>query len=513
MATGAPLSALLPVTARNQHDFAAADGHRRRTWGELAQRSDRTANAIRALGLGEGDRFAVLMRNRVEWLEVVVGNLLAGTEYVPVNWHLAAPEIAYLLEDSGARFLLHDSTTRGLCESAVALCPGVRLLDVDREWEAAVGAAPARLGTSGRAGAVLIYTGGTTGRPKAVIRDEVRRVPLDELPDFHRRAATEVWHFPAGPAVHLTVCPLYHGAPPGLMLYSLLLGQSVVVHDAFDAERTLATIERERVTVLPLVPIQILRLLRLAPEVRSRYDLSSLEYVVHGAAPCPRWAKEALIDWLGPIAWEYYGAVEGTGPFLCDSRTWLERPGTVGKPPPSFEVWAEDGQGKRLGPGQVGELRFRNSAGSPAYYHDEAKTSAAVRPDGTYSIGDFGWFDEDGYLYIADRRADLILSGGVNIYPAEIEAALSAHPGVRDVAAVGLPDDEWGERIHAVIEVEAGTVLTPGDLGEHCRRLIAGFKCPRSYEFVDHLPRDESGKLRRNRVRELSRAAQRGAGH
>jgi long-chain acyl-CoA synthetase len=250
-------------------------------------------------------------------------------------------------------------------------------------------------------------------------------------------------------------------------------------------------------------------LLRLPESTRAAYDVSSLEYVVHGAAPCPRWAKAELIKWFGPIVWEYYGAVEGTGPFLCDSATWLERPGTVGRPPPHFEVWVEDAEGHPVGPGEIGELHFRNARGFPVYFNDPDKTAATVRSDHSYAIGDYGSCDSDGFFYIADRRVDMILSGGVNIYPAEIEGALTQHPSVCDAAVVGLDDDEWGQRAHAVVVLEPGAPITAEALDAHCRKLIGGLKCPCSYEMVAALPRDESGKLRRHVVRDGVLAARR----
>jgi long-chain acyl-CoA synthetase len=493
---------LLPITDENQHEVAISDAKVSRTWRELDNRAAQIANALREMNVGHGAHFAVLMRNRVAWIEMMLGNLLAGSEYVPVNWHLAPAEVAYILEDSEARFLLHDDVNRELAEAAAALVGGVQLIDVDVEWEERIARSSEHFDPPVAAGGVLLYTGGSTGRPKAVVRSEVRSVPLADFPEFNRRNAIGRWHFPEEIGVFLGVCPLYHSAPGGLTLYSIFLGYRVVILDRFDAQETLAAIERERITMVILVPTQIIRLLRLPQDIKDQYDLSSLTYVLHGAAPCPRWAKEALIEWFGPIVWEYYGAVEGTGPFVCDSRTYLERPGTVGKPPKDFAVWVEDESGNRLGAGEVGELWYQNERGFPMYHKDPVKTAAAVRPDGAYRIGDFGYFDEDGYLFIADRRSDMIVSGGVNVYPVEIEAALSEHPSVRDVAVVGLEDEEWGKRLHAIVVLDDGAVATAEDLDAHCRARIASFKCPKSYDFVAKLPRDESGKLRRHLIRD-----------
>jgi long-chain acyl-CoA synthetase len=256
------------------------------------------------------------------------------------------------------------------------------------------------------------------------------------------------------------------------------------------------------------VPTQIVRLLRLPEAVRARFDTSSLQVVWHGAAPCPRWAKEQLIDWFGLVVWEYFGSTEGTGPFLCDSLSFLERPGTIGQPPAHLTPVVLDEHGRPARPGQIGELWFRSEWGPPAYHNDEDKTRSIRRPDGLFTAGDFGWIDDDGYVFIADRRVDLILSGGVNIYPAEIEAALTEHPAVRDAAAIGLPDDEWGQSVHAVVEVAPGSDLRPDELDAFVRQRLAGFKCPKSYRFVDALPRDEAGKLRRHQLRQIEPAAE-----
>jgi long-chain acyl-CoA synthetase len=495
------MSVLIPITDDNRDRVAVSDASTALTWGELDERANQTACALTALDLGHGSRLAVLMRNRVAWVEIIVGTLLAGLEYLPINWHLTPSEVAYLLEDSSARVILYDEENRDLALAAAALAPDVVAINVDSEWPARLATQPVTFEPPGPTGGVLLYTGGSTGRPKAVIRSEVRSVPLADFPDFNRRNALQLWHFPSAPGVFLSVCPLYHSAPPGLLTYALFLGSRVHILDRFDAESTLAAIAALDVTCMAVVPTQMIRMLRLPPATRERYDVSSLEYVLHGAAPCPRWAKEELISWFGPVVWEYYGAVEGTGPILCDSTTFLDRPGTVGKPPPNIDVWVEDDEGRPLPAGEVGTLWFRRGGSHPIYHNDAAKTSAAVRPDGSYTIGDFGRFDSDGYLYIADRRADMILSGGVNIYPAEIEAALSEHPAIRDVAVIGLDDDEWGKRVHAIVSLEDGSTASEQELDRHCRQRLAGFKCPRSYEVVARVARDESGKLRRHQIR------------
>lgn len=495
-------TSILPLDLVDLDDEAVSDGRSSRTWRALDVRSRQVANALLALGLTAGDRFAVLMRNRTEWVDIILGNLLAGTEYVPVNWRLSPAEVAHLIADSGATVLVHDGQNADSAAAVGAIHPALRLIDVDSEWNRLVSSMSEQYHAGEAAGGVLLYTGGTTGLPKAVIRSEVRSVPLADFPEFNRHNAVGVWHFPTGPGAHLVVCPMHHSAPPGLMTYSIFLGQRVHILDRFDPESTLAAIEREQISVLVMVPTQIVRMLRLPEEVRRRYDVSTLRYVVHGAAPCPQWARRELIEWFGRVVWEYYGAVEGTGPFLCSADEFLARPGTVGRPPSHFEVWVEDEDGRRLADGETGALWFRNQRGHPIYQNDPEKTADAVRSDGSYTIGDHGYFDADGYLFIVDRRTDMIVSGGVNIYPAEIESVLSEHLDVADVAVIGLPDDEWGQRLHAVVVPERGSAPTPEELDRHCRQRLAGFKCPRSFELVSGLARDESGKLRRRAVRE-----------
>jgi long-chain acyl-CoA synthetase len=346
----------------------------------------------------------------------------------------------------------------------------------------------------------MLYTSGTTGQPKGVFRRE--------------RAATSVavlgLFAPQLGDVHLCTGPLYHAAPLAFSLgIPLALGATIVMMDGWDATETLALIERERVTHVHMVPTMFHRLLSLPESVREAYDLASLRFVIHGAAPCPVHVKRRLISWLGPIVFEYYAATEGTATWV-DSDQWLARPGTVGKVEPPDLVRILDPHGAPLPTGEAGLVYIKApEAGRFEYFNDAGKTASTYRGD-YFSLGDVGYLDPDGYLYLTDRSANLIISGGVNIYPAEVDAVLLEHPAVGDAATIGLPDDEWGESVLAVVEPAAGVTVDDAlraDLLEFCRERLAHFKCPRRVEFVDELPRHDNGKIYKRLLRDRYRAA------
>jgi acyl-CoA synthetase (AMP-forming)/AMP-acid ligase II len=349
----------------------------------------------------------------------------------------------------------------------------------------------------------MFYSSGTTGRPKGIERPAVRTPlgatgPIDEL---MRRL-----YGLGADSVYLSTGPLYHAAPLGWSTAAQRAGGTAVVMERFDPLRTLELIERYRVTHVQFVPTMMRRLLRLPDEDRRRYDLSSLRAVIHAAAPCPVDLKREIIDWLGPIVWEYYAGSEGNGYFAIDSADWLAHPGSVGRAMYGTPHVLDD-QGAELPPGEIGTIWFAGTAAF-AYHNDAEKTADAFNDQGWSTLGDVGRLDADGYLYLSDRRVDLIIAGGVNIYPQEIENVLTAHPAVFDAAVVGVPDEEMGQRVVAVVQAEPGTDF---DLGEqlfaYCRARLAGFKCPREIVFADELPRLPSGKLLRRWVRDWLAAA------
>jgi long-chain acyl-CoA synthetase len=313
-----------------------------------------------------------------------------------------------------------------------------------------------------------------------------------------------------GESVHLCTGPLYHAAPLSFSLgVPHLNGATVVMMDGWDAEQALELIARYRVTHTHMVPTMFHRLLSLPAATRDRYDLSSFKFILHGAAPCPVSVKQRLIEWLGPIVHEYYAATEGSGSYV-DSHTWLKKPGTVGKPPTEDHVKILDDAGKELPPNQAGTIYLKAPAegqGRFTYYKDTQKTDKAYR-GGYYTLGDVGYLDEDGYLYLTDRSAHLIISGGVNIYPAEVEAVLLTHPGVADVGVIGVTNEEWGEEVKAVVELQSGYAASPQlaqEMIEFCRQRLAHFKCPRSVDFVENLPRHDNGKLYKQALRQRYR--------
>jgi long-chain acyl-CoA synthetase len=345
----------------------------------------------------------------------------------------------------------------------------------------------------------MLYTSGTTGRPKGVHR---------ATPPPNAVATLRLYGYVPGEDRHLCTGPLYHAAPLAFSLNApITAGVGVVLMDGWDAEETLRLIDEHGITHTHMVPTMFHRLLSLPDDVRARHDLSTLRFVLHGAAPCPIVVKQRLIEWLGPIVWEYYAATEGVGSFV-DSTTWLAHPGTVGKPLTPDQVVIGNELAEPLPTGEVGLVWLKAPAtGRFAYYKDEGKTRSTYVGD-RFTLGDMGYLDEEGFLFLTDRTANLIITGGVNVYPAEVDAALLEHPAVADAATIGVPSAEWGEEVKAVIELKDGVAATAAlgdELIAHCRRRLAGFKCPRTVDFVDALPRQDNGKIYKGLLRERYR--------
>ena len=476
------------------------------SWRGLGERVNRWIGLLAGRGLGRGDRIACVLGNRRETFEVLLACLHTGITAVPVNWHLTEPEIAYILNDSGSKALVVEPAYAPVAAAAArAADSGTALLvlgDRDRCGFAAaepyLAAADAREPARQCCGALMLYTSGTTGHPKGVDnRLFVVGAPFSRVGKLAEYARV-VLDVPARERFLLDG-PWYHSSQLFFALLALLRGSCLVIRGHFDPAATLDVIDREQITSAHLVPTQFVRLLRLGDAAKRAFSGASLRRVWHGGGPCAVDIKRQMIDWWGPVLLEYYGATEGGAVTLIDSRDWLRRPGSVGRALPPGEILVVGEDGTALPPGQTGRIFVRRRAGPTFQYHNapEKTRSAHLAPD-TFTYGELGYLDDAGYLFLTGRAQDLIVSGGVNVYPAEVEAVLLTHPGVRDAAVIGVPDSEFGERVAAVVERESGA---PGDLAilldEHCRRSLAGFKVPRAYHFVDTLPREPTGKLRK----------------
>ncbi|WP_084735476.1 acyl-CoA synthetase [Actinophytocola xinjiangensis] len=492
---------------RPDHPAVVDPGGHTATYRDLAGAADRYGRGFQSLGLRPGDCVVVMLPNGFDLTSVYFGAFQTGLYVVMVNWHLVGAEVAYLIEDSGAKaFVAHERHGEVATEAAAraGLPAGARFAVGDVPGFAPL--ATLGEGETGRpdvrtAGSPMLYTSGTTGRPKGV-RRALSGADPDEVPP----AAT--WFFgifglhPFDGHVHLCGSPMYHTAVLNFVVNSVQLGHTAVLMDGWDAERMLALVARHRVTHSHLVPTQFRRLLALPEQVRAAYDVSSLRVAIHGAAPCPPEVKRRMLDWWGPVVTEYYAATEGGGTAITADE-WLARPGSVGRAWPGSVVRVLDDQGRELGPGEPGLVYLRMGTSTFEYHQDEAKTRESHVGD-LFTLGDLGHLDEDGYLYLHDRKADLIISGGVNIYPAEIENELSCHPKVADVAVIGVPNADWGEEIKAIVaptpDATPGTALTEELLAFAATRL-ARFKLPRTVDYVTELPRDPNGKLYKRKLR------------
>ncbi|ANY18892.1 Long-chain-fatty-acid--CoA ligase FadD13 [Tsuneonella dongtanensis] len=496
--------------ARTRPDHPAvimAGSGERMTYGEMDHEANRFAQLLRARGLEAGDAFAVLLENRLEYYTVYWGSQRAGTVLVPISTRLTAPEIAYILTDSDAKLLITSTKYGGILGGIRERCPDLSVLVLDGEGDEAFGPAlaaqPAEPIADQSAGLGMLYSSGTTGRPKGV-RPRAPEDPSPTAPVALMGLAIMGAGMPAdGSMVYLSPAPLYHAAPLGWSTAAQRLGGTVVMMEKFDPEGALAAIEKYRVTDSQWVPTHFVRMLKLDDEVRGRYDLSSHQRALHAAAPCPVPIKQAMIDWWGPIVNEYYAGSEGIGMTLVRSAEWLERPGTVGKAIfGTIHVCGPDGE--ELPAGQDGLIYFENAV-LPTYHNDPEKTAEAMHPRGWMTIGDIGHVDPEGYLFLTDRKSHMIISGGVNIYPQEVENLLVSHEKVMDAAVIGAPDADLGEQVVAVVQpvdmADAGPALE-AELRAYLEPQLARIKMPKLFDFRPELPREANGKLYKRELRD-----------
>ena len=480
--------------------LALDDGTRRLGWQELSDRSTRLAHWMHALGARPGDVVATLLANRGECVEIMLAAIQGGLWCTPINWHLTRDEVAYVLADSGAKLVFTDAEHAGLVREVF----DGPVIEVGSAFETGLAdAADAPFSPDAPAGGPMIYTSGTTGRPKGVKR--ARPPTLAAARDGQRAYAARTGL--AGPGPHLITGPCYHAAPLMFAIYAQTCGAPLLVLPRWEERTALAWIQEREVGQTHLAPTMFVRLLRLPDAERAAFSAPALHLVLHGAAPVSRPVKERMLDWWGPVLVEYWGATESGVITLADAAQWREHPETVGRALPQFEVFAVDDAGQRLPAGETGLLyaRHRTTPHLFEYHGAPEKTAACFLDDHSFQIGDIGRVDADGWVYLADRQSHMIISGGVNIYPAEVEAVLGEHPAVADVAVFGVPDDEWGESVKAAVELAPGN--EPGEaLAEAIlawsREKLAGYKVPRSIDFETALPRHASGKLYLRKLRE-----------
>lgn len=497
-------------------------GKRQADIAQMTENAARAASGFAKLGIGSGDVIAIYLRNDFAFFEASVAAGLVGAYSTPANWHNSPDEAAYIFGNSGAKAIVIHADLYHPIASALPAGVPVFIVETPPEIMTAYGLAesdclipenvplwknwlapfpPKEKGPDEPPG-TMIYTSGTTGHPKGVRRarpDAQQAIAWSEIighvMGFHPKYGD--------PAKMVTVVtgPMYHSAPNAYGLFAFRVGASCILQPRFDPEELLALIEKHKVTHLHMVPTMFVRLLKLPEEIRRKYDLSSLRFVVHAAAPCPVHVKQAMIEWWGPVIFEYYGGTETGAVVFCDSLEWLAHPGSVGKAIDGAEIRVLGENGEELSRGATGEVVCRTHSIPDFTYHGDDEKRRRAEKAGLISLGDIGYLDDDGFLYLCDRAKDMIISGGVNIYPAEIEAELHKMPGVNDCAVFGIPDEEFGEQVFAVVQRLPGSEISERDVRAFLRERIAGYKVPRQVEFHSDLPREDSGKIFKRKLR------------
>jgi long-chain acyl-CoA synthetase len=478
--------------------------------GTLLARANQVVHALRDVGLKPGDTVAAVLPNGSNPMHIYLAALQAGWYYVPINYRLSPPEIAYILRDSDAKAFVSHERFAALASTAAeeaGIPANARLahgaVPGFRDFNELVDAQPTTQPEDRKTGAAMHYTSGTTGRPKGVRR---------KLPEIDPDTSAELFTFfflifgipQRDGNVHLSTSPNYHTAVTTFAGNALHAGHTVVFMDKWDPEETLRLIERYGCTHTHMVPTQFHRMLQLPDAVRAKYDVSAMKWAIHAAAPCPVDVKQKMLAWWGPVIWEYYAATEGGGT-VAPPEEWIQYPGTVGRTWPNSEIKIVDDDGKVSPTGTPGIVWMRMGSGDFEYKGDQAKTNESHDAEGYFTVGDVGYFNDAGYLFLCDRKSDMIIAGGVNIYPAEIEGEILAHPGVGDVAVFGIPDDDMGEQIKAVVEPAPGVAADDAlraSIMDHLAGRLAKFKWPRSIDFADELPREPTGKLLKRKLRD-----------
>jgi acyl-CoA synthetase (AMP-forming)/AMP-acid ligase II len=489
----------IAAAAPDKLAYVMAESGHKVTFGELEAASNQGAQLFRRLGLEAGDHIAIMLENHPRFLQICWAAQRAGLYYTAISWRLQLQEVEYIVNNCEARVFITSSERRDIAQALVACTANVSqryMLDAVipgyDSWEAAVRAMPIVPIDDETEGQSMLYSSGTTGYPKGIKRplSGARFGELDALPVMTTLYGADQ------DSIYLSPAPLYHAAPLGFSMACLRSGIQVVVMEHFDAERALRCIEQYRVTHSQWVPTMFVRMLKLPQAVRDKYDVSSLECAIHAAAPCPIPVKEQMIDWWGPVLYEYYAGTEGNGFVQLNSQEWLAHRGSVGRAL-NCSVHICDDEGRELPTGEPGTIYF-GGGGQFEYHKDPDKTAQSRHPEGWSTLGDVGYLDEEGYLYLTDRKHFMIISGGVNIYPQETENVLITHPKVYDVAVFGVPNEDFGEEVKAVVQpvdmLAAGPELER-ELIEFCRAHLSHVKCPRSIDFDAQLPRHPTGKL------------------
>ncbi|PLS21223.1 acyl-CoA synthetase [Neptunicoccus cionae] len=478
------------------------------SFAQLDSRSNQAAHGFRTLGVGPGENIALLFENCLDFVVLTWAAQRSGLFYTAISCHLTAEEVSYIVGDCAAKVLVVSAKYAGFLPAIQTACPDVRIFvsgagdDAERDWNAFVRSLPTAPVNDEMAGADLLYSSGTTGRPKGVVR-EFTEAPVDTVIPPLMTVLCETMADMDGQSVYLSPAPLYHAAPLRTSMMAVMLGGKSIIMERFDAGEMLRLIEKHQVTHTQVVPTMFVRMLRLPRAEREASDLSSLKVIFHAAAPCPQEVKRQILDWVGPILIEYYAGSEANGVTVSTSQDWLKYPGTVGRSLIG-DIVVVGKDGTELPAGEIGDVYF-DSGIEFSYRADPEKTAKAYLRPGCSTLGDVGHVNEEGFLFLTDRASYTIISGGVNIYPQETEDLLACHPDVADVAVFGVPNEDLGEEVKAVVQLECGVEPLPAkaeELMEYCRARLSRIKAPKSIDFRKELPRTPTGKLTKRKLKD-----------